>query len=172
VFATFIVEELPTPALGIVLGAVFSAAMSTLSSSLNSSATALTNDVWFPLFRPGAGERAKLRAVRAWTIVFGVLQVTVGIAGQSMSQTVVDSVLAISGFVTGIVLGVFLLGVLTRRVGENAALCGMIAGMATVSFVAFATPIAWPWFALIGSSTTFVTGVAASLLIPSTRQAS
>lgn len=165
VFATFIVEELPTPALGIVLGAVFSAAMSTLSSSLNSSATALTNDVWFPLFRPDASDRVKLRTVRAWTVVFGALQVTVGIAGQSMSQTVVDSVLAISGFVTGIVLGVFLLGVLTRRVGEAAALCGMLVGMATVSYVAFGTSVAWPWFALIGSGTTFVTGLLASFVL-------
>jgi SSS family solute:Na+ symporter len=147
-----------------VLGAVFSAAMSTLSSSLNSSATALTNDVWFPLFRPHASDRDKLRAVRAWTVVFGALQVTVGIAGQSMSQTVVDSVLAISGFVTGIVLGVFLLGVLTKRVGETAALCGMVVGMTTVSFVAFGTSIAWPWFALIGSSTTFFTGLLASIV--------
>ena len=117
------------------------------------------------LFRPDASDRVKLRTVRAWTVVFGALQVTVGIAGQSMSQTVVDSVLAISGFVPGIVLGVFLLGVLTRRVGEAAALCGMLVGMATVSYVAFGTSVAWPWFALIGSGTTFVTGLLASLVL-------
>src|SRR5690606_25317281 len=80
VFASFIVEEIPTPVLGIVLGAVFSAAMSTLSSSLNSSATALASDIWFPLLRRGAGERERLRTVRGFTVLFGLLQIAVGIA--------------------------------------------------------------------------------------------
>jgi SSS family transporter len=166
VFATFIVDELPTPALGIVLGAVFSAAMSTLSSSLNSSATALASDVWFPVFRPAASEAAKLRTVRAFTVMFGVLQIAVGIAGKGLDGTVVDGVLSIAGFVTGIVLGVFLLGILTERVGEKAALSGLVVGLATVSYFAFGTRVAWPWFALIGSGTTFLSGLAASLVLP------
>lgn len=166
VFASFIVEELPTPALGIVLGAVFSAAMSTLSSSLNSLSTAFANDFWFPRVRPQAAPRERLRTVRSLVIVFGALQIGVGIAGQDLPSSVVDSVLSIAGFTTGIVLGVFLLGTATTRVGQTAALCGLLCGAIVVSYVAFATKLAWPWYALVGSSTTFAAGLLVSYVLP------
>jgi hypothetical protein len=64
------------------------------------------------------------------------------------------------------VLGLFLLGVLTRRVGQASALLGLLAGLAAVSAVKFGTLIAWPWYALIGSATVFVVGLLASLILP------
>jgi SSS family solute:Na+ symporter len=74
----------------------------------------------------------------------------------------VNNALAIASFVTGILLGLFLLGILTRRVGQSAALVGMLAGVSVVSFAKFATPLAWPWYALVGSSTVYCVGLAAS----------
>ena len=62
-------------------------------------------------------------------------------------------------------LGVFLLGLLTRRVGEIAAMCGMIAGLAVMLYVRFATPIAFTWYVLIGTSMTFATGIVMSYLL-------
>ena len=97
IFATFIVSEgvFPVGILGLLLGAVFSAAMSTLSSSLNSSATALLNDIWAP-WRGGLDDRAKLRAVRSFTILFGLAQIAVGIGGKYVDESVVISVLGIA----------------------------------------------------------------------------
>ncbi len=137
VFATFIVDEMPVGVLGIVLGAVFSAAMSTLSSSLNSSATALSNDVWHPLFRRNAGDGERLWTARIFVIGFGVLQILVGIEGQYLDQSVVSAVLAIASFTTGIVLGVFLLGIAVARAGQLAALIGLVAGTLVVSQIQF-----------------------------------
>ena len=75
--------------------------------------------------------------------------------------------IAIASFVTGILLGVFLLGIFTKRVGQNAAFFGMAAGIGRVSYVKFMTYVAWPWYALIGSSTVFGVGLLASLIAPS-----
>jgi solute:Na+ symporter, SSS family len=50
-------------------------------------------------------------------------------------------------------------------VGETAAMCGMIAGLALMLYVRFATPIAFTWYVLIGTSMTFVTGLAMSLFL-------
>lgn len=164
VLATFIVGHLPVGVVGITLAAVFSAAMSTLSSSLNSSATAVINDFYLPFRRRRNVEdssRGLLRVSRLLTVVFGVLQICVGIAGAGMSQNVVGSVLAIAGFTTGIVLGVFFLGVLTKSVSQRAALTGLAGGLTITSYVTFGTDLAWPWFTLVGSSATFVIGVAA-----------
>lgn len=65
----------------------------------------------------------------------------------------------------------FLLGIATRRVGQGAALAGAACGLAALLGVQFVLPgqgvkIAWPWYSLIGSATTFVAGLAASLIIP------
>jgi SSS family transporter len=166
VFAHFIIEELPPGVLGLVLGAVFAAAMSTLSSSLNSSATALANDFYRPLAGRDKSPLHLLRVTRAFTVVFALVQVTVAIGGQWLSRTVVENVLAIAGFTTGITLGVFLLGLFAPRTSQRAALVGFGLGLAVMTVVFFATSLAWPWYTVVGSTTTFTIGWLASRLWP------
>jgi solute:Na+ symporter, SSS family len=166
VFAYFIVNYLPVGVTGLVVAAVFSAAMGTLSGSLNASASTTVND----LYRPISGrtdEAHLLRVSRVLTALWGVVLMTVAAGATQLKDSVVNNALAIASFTTGIILGLFLLGILTKRVGQSAALVGMIAGIAAVSFAKFATPLAWPWYALVGSSTVFFVGLAASILIPS-----
>jgi SSS family transporter len=168
VFARFIIDELPTGVLGLVLGAVFAAAMSTLSSSLNSSATALANDFYRPLAGSGTPPGRLLRVTRAFTVLFAAVQIAVALSGQWMSRTVVENVLTIAGFTTGITLGVFLLGLFAPRASQRAALAGFSLGLLVMSVVAFATPLAWPWYTLTGSTATFVLGLLASRIWPAT----
>jgi solute:Na+ symporter, SSS family len=166
VFARFILSEMPVGLLGLLLGAVFAAAMSTLSSSLNSCATTTVNDLWRAHARSGVSPQRQLRLTRVFTAVFGAAQVTVGIAAQGLTTSVVASVLGIAGFTTGLVLGVFLLGMLAPRVGQRAALVGLLVGLGIMLWVFFATPLAWPWYALVGSVSTFAAGLGASLVWP------
>jgi len=162
VFARFILDELPTGVVGLLLGAIFAAAMSTLSSSLNSCATVTATD----LLAPVSPER-QLPRVRLLTVFFGAVQIAVGIAGQWLTSSVVASVLSIDDFTTGIVLGVFFLGLFTRRVGQRAALAGFVLGLAGMTWIYFATSLAWPWYALVGSLLTAGAGLLASWLRPS-----
>jgi len=157
VFARFILDELPTGLVGLLLGAIFAAAM---TSSLNSCATVAVND----LLRV-APER-QLRLTRILTALFGAVQIAVGIAGQWLQSSIVSSVLGIAAFTTGIVLGVFFLGMFTRRVGQRAALAGLVVGLAGMTWIFFATPLAWPWYALAGSLLTVAAGLAASWVWP------
>jgi Na+/proline symporter len=71
---------------------------------------------------------------------------------------VIGSVLAIQGFTTGIILGVFALGLAKGRVGTNSALVGLVVGLIVMTAIKFGTPLAWPWFALVGSVVTYCTG--------------
>lgn len=158
VFARFILTELPTGLVGLLLGAIFAAAM---TSSLNSCATVAVNDLYLP-GRDVSPER-QLRLTRILTAVFGAVQIAVGIAGQWLKASIVSSVLGIAAFTTGIVLGVFFLGMCTRRVGQQAALAGLVAGLAGMTWIYFATPLAWPWYALAGSLLTVAAGLVASL---------
>ena len=166
VFARFILDELPVGMVGLLLGAIFAAAM---TSSLNSCATVAVNDLYLP-GRQVSPER-QLRLTRILTAVFGAIQIAVGIAGQWLRSSIVSSVLGIAAFTTGIVLGVFFLGMFTRRVGQRAALAGLVAGFAGMTWVYFGTPLAWPWYALAGSLMTVAAGLAASYVWPAIRTA-
>lgn len=163
VFARFILDELPVGLVGLLLGAIFAAAM---TSSLNSCATVAVNDLYVPLAGRQVSPERQLRVTRVLTAVFGAVQIAVGIAGQWLRSSIVSSVLGIAAFTTGIVLGVFFLGMLTRRVGQRAALAGLVAGFAGMTWIYFGTPLAWPWYALAGALLTVAAGLAASFIWP------
>ena len=166
VFPAFIAHHLPSGIRGLTLAAVFAAAMSTLSSSLNSSASTAYND----LIRPWGGRwtnaRTAMAISRLLTVIFGIVQIIVGVstsqivaAAEGMYRgNVVSDVLAIAGFTSGVILGVFLLGFATRSVTQRGALVGIWSGLAIMSFVKFGTPIAWTWHAVIGALTTLTIG--------------
>jgi Na+/proline symporter len=164
VFPTFIVSELPPGIVGLIVAAVFAAAMSTLSSSLNSSAAASVTDFYQPM-RPRRDEAHYLKVSRWVTAVWGVVQISVGFLAQLLSKRVVDEVLGIAAFTNGAILGVFFLGTLTRRVRQKAAVIGMVTGILFMLYVRIFTSVAWPWYVLIGSTTTFAVGWIASLLL-------
>jgi SSS family transporter len=160
VFALFILNHMPVGVVGILVAAVLAAAMSTLSSSLNSSSNAFVTDFYRPL-KPQHSEQHYVLVSRIMTAVFGVLQMVVAdIAFQSGgTQSIVKQVLAVAGFTTGLLLGLFILGSFKRPVPSWAALVGMLCGFLAVLGVwllaAFGSPLlAWPWFAPVGAGTT------------------
>lgn len=165
VFPAFIVQYLPVGMTGVVVAAVFSAAMSTLSSSLNSSAAAAVNDLYLPRQKTRPSPRHLLWISRALTVAFGLIQIAVGIAGQMLYRSVVESVMAIAAFTAGAVLGVFFLGMFAKHVTQPAALIGLVGGLATMVLVVFCTDLAWSWYAVVGSSITVLIGLAASALL-------
>jgi solute:Na+ symporter, SSS family len=163
VFPHFIATEMPHGLTGLVLGAVFAAAMSTLSGSFNSSATAAAQDLVGPLLPTGSSPDRLLRLARWLTVFFGALQMAVALSASRLTESVVTNVLTIAGFTTGIVLGVFFLG-MVAGVGQRSALVGMIGGLVGMSVLAFATRLAWPWFSMAGSLGTLAVGLLASRL--------
>ncbi|MFP6574564.1 MAG: hypothetical protein VB912_05385 [Pirellulaceae bacterium] len=89
----------------------------------------------------------------------------VAIVAQHFSSNVVAHALAIAGFSAGILLGLFFLGVFTRRVNQLHAFCGLLVALELLTYVKFGTNITWPWYALIGAVTTIVVGLLASLCL-------
>jgi len=170
VFAAFIVNHFPdnTGLKGLMLAAVLASA---LSSSLNAVASAVVNDFYVTWRRTPATSEQLFSLTRLLTIVFGVVQIVIGIWAQYLDETVVRNALTIAGFAAGLLLGVFALGVLTQRVGQAAALTGALAGLGMLSSVQFGLPwfgykVAFPWLALIGASTTFAVGYLMSWVWP------
>jgi Na+(H+)/acetate symporter ActP len=75
---------------------------------------------------------------------------------------VVEVGLQIASVAYGALLGVFLLGVLTRRTNQNGAMLGMLFGFGTDVYLWQFTPVPWTWYVPIGSAVTFCVGYTAS----------
>ena len=70
--------------------------------------------------------------------------------------------LSIASVAYGSLLGVFLLGVLTKTASERGAMAGMLFGFALNVYLWQFTTIAFTWYVVFGSVATYVVGLAAS----------
>jgi SSS family transporter len=164
IYPRFIWEQLPHGVSGLIMAAILAAAMSNLSAALNSLASTTVMDFYKPL-RPARSEGHFLKAARGTTIFWGAALMGIGVLARHWGSAL-EAGLGIASIVYGGLLGVFLLGLLTHRVGEMAAMVGMSAGLLTTLYVKFGTPIAFTWYVLIGTTMTFLVGIAASFLWP------
>jgi Na+/proline symporter len=77
---------------------------------------------------------------------------------------VVEVGLQIASVAYGAMLGVFLLGVLTRKTNQRGAMVGMLFGFGLELYL-WRTHVPWTWWVLIGTIVTFTVGYTASLLL-------
>ncbi|HZT33150.1 MAG TPA: sodium:solute symporter [Bryobacteraceae bacterium] len=162
IYPEFIWRRLPPGVAGVVIAAILAAGMANLSAALNSLASTTVVD----FLRPLAGERGEAQEVRRarWaTVAWGGVLLAIGILARRWGSVLVAG-LTIASIPFGALLGVFLLGVLTRRIGERAAMAGVAVGLTTVVYVRFFTPIAFTWYVLIGTGVTFVAACAVQSL--------
>jgi Na+/proline symporter len=123
VFAHYIVHEMPVGIRGLIVAGVFATMMGSTSAALNALATAFIRDFYLPYIRPGASDRQSVSAARWATSVFGALMIVVAtVAAYTVLHTnvrIIPLALGILGYSYGSLLGVFLLGVVTRTRGRD-----------------------------------------------------
>ncbi len=156
---TFVVGHMGVGLKGLILAAIFAATMSTLSSSVNSSASSLTNDLLGRLL-VGVDERKTLLLARGLTLAFAAVQVVVAIVAYrlALGTSIIDSVLKIAGFATGLVLGLYGLGLIVPKATQPIALAAFAVGAVVTSCVAFGTSLNGYWYTLVGSGTIVFVG--------------
>jgi SSS family transporter len=167
-YPAFIWQALPTGIAGLAMAAIVAAAMANLSAALNSLASATVVDFYQPLSKDRHEGSHYLKMARFSTVVWGVVLGAIAIFA-SQWGSVLESGLGIASITLGILLGLFLFGVLTQAPREKAAVAGVIAGLAAMLYVKFATAIPYTWWVAIGSGTTFAAGYLASFVIPGGR---
>jgi len=159
-YPKFVWENLPPGVAGLVMAAILAAAMANLSAALNSLASTTVVD----FFRSRTADMRQLWIARMATVVWGVVLVLIGVIASHWGS-VLESGLSIASVTLGVLLGVFLLGSLTKRPGERSAIAGVVTGVAVILYVKFHTTIAFTWWVLIGSAATFAGGYLASFVL-------
>jgi Na+/proline symporter len=172
IYPDFIWRYLPPGVAGLVIAAILAAAMSNLSAALNSLASTTIMDFYKPMMLARSKERSEAHflSMAKWaTIVWGVVLFLIGLVARHWGS-VLEAGLSIASIIYGSLLGVFILGLATKHVGERSASFGMVVGLVLMLFVKFNTTIAWTWYVLIGTSVTLCAALLASLIMPEARK--
>ncbi|HEU5174383.1 MAG TPA: sodium:solute symporter [Gemmatimonadaceae bacterium] len=184
IFPKFIIEGMPPGMTGLVIAALLAAAMSTVSGALNSLSAASTHDIYLPLKGRKADDPSAFRAARTFTLIWAAILIGGALLYREQGTPVVVIALAIASFTYGGLLGAFFLALSWKRARQRDAITGMAVGISLMTLVVFAkqlmgvfpaleplSRIAWPWYVLIGTTITYVTGVISSFIGGGSREA-
>ncbi|OHB64271.1 MAG: sodium:solute symporter [Planctomycetes bacterium RBG_13_62_9] len=149
VFPHFIGAVLPAGVTGLLIAAIFAAAMSTIATSLNSSATLLMRDYYQRYVNRSASESQSMKVLYISTIVWGVLGTGVALAMMRV-KSALDAWWTLSGIFSGGMLGLFLLGIISRRARNPAAVTGVLGGITLILWMTLSLPatgkvLGWRW---------------------------
>ena len=188
-FLYYIMMGLPDGITGIIIAAVIAAAMSSIDSELNAMSSAVVNDFYKPLFNPEGDEDTFLNMARVGTLICGVFLVGAALAiaryyDQNPHTDLLSIALGVMTLFYGGLLGIFLVGLLTRARGNNhtciAGLLFSTLAIVLVSYKAKLLPLlglydpildsgplawlyhfklAWPWFIIIGTGVSFFVAI-------------
>lgn len=163
-YPEYLARYFPAGLGGLLIAAIIAAAMSNLSAALNSLSSTTIIDFYKPHLNPGRSERHYLWMSRLATVGWTVVLSVVAYASRD-SKSVLEAGLAIISYPFSALLGVFMLGTLTKRANELGAMVGMVLGV-IAAIVLWRIGLPFTWFIVGGTVTTFLTGYAASWLRP------
>lgn len=164
IFPTFVVTQMPHGVSGLLISAILAAAMSNLSAALNSLSSTTIVD-FYGRWRPLASEQHRVRLSRLATVGWCLVLFGLAILARHGGR-VLEVGLSIASVAYGSLLGVFLLGVLTRRASERGAMIGMMFGFLLNLYLWRFTLVPFTWYVTLGSILTFIVGYGVSLVLP------
>ncbi|HEY4815481.1 MAG TPA: sodium:solute symporter [Chthoniobacterales bacterium] len=149
IFAHYIVTQMPIGVRGIIVAGIFATMMGSTSAALNALATSFTKDFYLPYFARNKAPESAIWAARLATSVFGGLMILVATATANSvlhdsKLTILPIALGIIGYTYGALLGVFLVGMLTRTRGNDRT--NIVAMLVSIALVLLVGRVEIPWF--------------------------
>ncbi|PWK24455.1 SSS family solute:Na+ symporter [Arcicella aurantiaca] len=165
----FMVTKIPAGLMGLIVSAILSAAMSTISSGMNASATVFSVDIYQRYFKKDLNEKQHLRLLHLATVVFGLLGMGAGIAMIGV-KSVLDVWWQLSGIFAAGMLGLFLLGIISKKTQNHEAILATIIGILVIIWMTFSValpdeyaylrnPLHKNMIIVVGTLTIFLVGI-------------
>jgi len=163
VFPYFIAAKFPIGLSGLMIAALLAATMSSIDSGLNSVTTAVMVDFgerfgWLK----GEG-RKHLRQAQIITCVIGVAITVLALYVQYLGDNIIEITNKVNNAPKGLLLGIFVLALTTRKVAANGALSAAAAGFVVAIYAQFFWPVetrpSFLWLTLIGFLPTLLVGL-------------
>lgn len=165
----FMVTKIPAGLVGLIVSAILSAAMSTISSGMNASATVFSVDIYKRYFKKDITEKQTMRLLHVATVVFGLLGLATGIAMIGV-KSILDAWWELSGIFAAGMLGLFLLGIISKQSKNHEALIATAIGILVILWMTFSanfpqdldylkSPLHKNMIIVVGTLTIFLVGV-------------
>ncbi|WP_256009848.1 sodium:solute symporter [Desertivirga xinjiangensis] len=164
----FMVTMIPTGLIGLIVSAILSAAMSTISSGMNASATVFSEDIYKRYLNRKISQQENMRLLHIATVVFGLIGMLCGIAMIGV-KSILDIWWQLSGIFAGGMLGLFLLGIISKKSGNLEAFAATIVGLLVIvwmslshlipeEFAYLKNPLHANMIIVVGTLSIFLTG--------------
>lgn len=134
VFPFFIVNELPVGLTGLLIASIFAAGMSTIATSVTSSSTIILTD-YYQRFRKHAGNRERMLVLKLSSVGVGVAGILVAFAFMSVQSALDACWWALASIFSGGMLGLFLLGYISKKARNFDAVLGVVCGVILVCWI-------------------------------------
>jgi len=131
VFPYFIVNELPAGLTGLLIASIFAAGMSTISTSYNSCATVFLTDYYERFFKKSATDSEAMKVLYLSSMVISVFGIGIAIAMINV-KSALDAWWKLASIFSGGMLGLFLLGIVSKKKNAKGAIVGVIAGLVMI----------------------------------------
>jgi len=169
----FVLNHLPAGLAGLVIAAALASGMSSLDSSINAVATVGIIDVYKRMIVTDRDDKHYLHV--AWGIAAAAsvgMLVGAWLLFNAESRTLQDTSIKLTALLGGGLLGIYLLGFLTRRGDARAVWCGIACTAAFTLWTVGVFPDSWTvpfdtyYTAFIGNLVSFCVGFGAALFWP------
>jgi SSS family transporter len=162
----FVTQAMPVGFSGLVIAAIFAAAMSTVASIMNSVATIFTEDFFMKL-RPSATDRQRLVTLKATSYIVGILGTVMALL---LATRDLKSMMVVwtqfTALLGGGIVGVYSLGMFSKRANGFGAICGAISSIAVTGMVKLYTNLHWGTYVPIAIFSCILVGYLSSLIFP------
>ena len=167
VFPFFAAQNLPVGMAGFVVVALLAATMSTVSSAMNSVANLGVEDVYRRFF-PHVTDDQCLKVGRYLTFGLGAFGTGAALllAHLSNLQSVWDLAIMIGGMIASPIIGIFVLGIFTRRANNFGVWAGTVASIAVNYYGKFYLDVHAMVYVVIGVFACIAVGYLASYCAP------
>lgn len=171
----FMVTKVPHGLLGLIIAAILSAAMSTISSGMNSSATVFLKDIYQRYIDKDVSPKKELVVLYVSTASMGVLAIATGIIMIGV-KSILDLWWQLAGIFAGGMLGLFLMGMISKSAGNATAKIATAIGILVIIWMTFSVllpeeyaglrnPLHMNMVIVIGTLVIFLSGVLISKFI-------
>jgi Na+/proline symporter len=150
IFLHFVLGNLPSGLVGLLVAVIFLAAMSSTASELNALASTTMVDGYKTLVHKTGTDGHYVWVARILTLVWGIVAVSFAMT-LTLFDNLIEAVNIIGSLFYGTILGIFLMAFFLKRIGGHAAFIGgACAELIVLSLYFSSMNIGYLWFNLIG----------------------
>jgi len=164
VFFYFILHYLPKGLIGLLLAVIISAAMSSTASGLNALASTTAIDIYKRNIKEEKTERHYLKVSKLFTLMWGIIAIAFACIA-TLFENLIQLVNIIGSIFYGTVLGIFLVGFYTKKIGGKSIYYSAIISQIAIFIIYYFTNFIYPsgeeklgylWLNFIGALLTII----------------